>query len=517
MPRLQPTLLSSPCLLLSLSKPTRISHGGQLGTSNSGHAGVAHIHAREPHHPSHRNFSEAHTSTLINCPCVLRLCQIMLCQECSELVCQALSWKDDPQPETSKTRGRAKTVQEVLTAASHGCYICQLPAYSRQYSPIARRLREKSESWYLNTEFYVKKRDDSFHLFTCYAGLDDTDTPLGLVHDIALLPLADPSGQSAVWDHQIPTCTGNERVLGDVRRWLWECLQEHACCAQVQNSHTPLRLVDINPTRADERHFCVIETNAAWRRQPYLTLSHRWDADTPTLSNTTAHEYHRRNLWTKLPRTYQDAFAVVSALGFRYIWIDSLCISQDDRNGMLSEGLSMMQVYSGAVCNLSALKGEKGRMFATRHPSHVGSAQQLFNASHQNIQVRLADHNTWHSEVDEAPLNQRGWVLQERLLAARTLFFGKTQVLWECGLGRRCESYPILEPFSVSSQPSVLSSAGDRFYSVFRQIKPQSSLLQAEPNSSLGALKGPLSWEDLWWGLLDLYVPRAISFPRIDY
>ena len=40
---------------------------------------------------------------------------------------------------------------------------------------------------------------------------------------------------------------------------------------------------------------------------------------------------------------------------------------------------------------------------------------------------------TWAASVDgpASPLNGRGWVLQERLLAPRTLHFGREQLFWE--------------------------------------------------------------------------------------
>lgn len=42
--------------------------------------------------------------------------------------------------------------------------------------------------------------------------------------------------------------------------------------------------------------------------------------------------------------------------------------------------------------------------------------------------------------VLEGPLNKRGWVLQERALARRTIYFTDTQTYWECGDGVRCET-----------------------------------------------------------------------------
>jgi len=37
-------------------------------------------------------------------------------------------------------------------------------------------------------------------------------------------------------------------------------------------------------------------------------------------------------------------------------------------------------------------------------------------------------------------MNKRGWVLQERALACRTIYFTAQQTYWECGGGVRCET-----------------------------------------------------------------------------
>jgi hypothetical protein len=54
----------------------------------------------------------------------------------------------------------------------------------------------------------------------------------------------------------------------------------------------------------------------------------------------------------------------------------------------------------------------------------------------------LVENDFWIRDVDRAPLNTRGWVLQERLLAPRILHFGRNQLYWQCGLDALCEMFP---------------------------------------------------------------------------
>jgi hypothetical protein len=46
------------------------------------------------------------------------------------------------------------------------------------------------------------------------------------------------------------------------------------------------------------------------------------------------------------------------------------------------------------------------------------------------------------TSVDKAPLSQRGWTFQERVLSKRTVHFGD-QLYWECASLRACEYFPL--------------------------------------------------------------------------
>lgn len=63
----------------------------------------------------------------------------------------------------------------------------------------------------------------------------------------------------------------------------------------------------------------------------------------------------------------------------------------------------------------------------------------------------IDEYNLWKSDIDESPLLARAWVAQERLLAPRTLHFGKTEMIWECNGLRACESFPTGFPDSCTS------------------------------------------------------------------
>lgn len=149
--------------------------------------------------------------------------------------------------------------------------------------------------------------------------------------------------------------------------------------------------------------------------------------------------------YQSLSKTFQEAVAVTKSLGVRYLWIDSLCIIQDSIIDWQQEGLKMSHVYSNSYLNIAAAHATDGRggLFTTRNPDKM---QPIYIDTDWNgigkYRLFLRDEAFWNRGVDQAPLHQRGWVLQERALAKRTVHFGSDQLFWECCEGTYSETFP---------------------------------------------------------------------------
>jgi hypothetical protein len=59
-----------------------------------------------------------------------------------------------------------------------------------------------------------------------------------------------------------------------------------------------------------------------------------------------------------LSRTFQDAVRITRELGERYLWIDSLCIIQDDEDDWAREAALMAEVYRNSYCTLTGLSSK---------------------------------------------------------------------------------------------------------------------------------------------------------------
>jgi len=59
-----------------------------------------------------------------------------------------------------------------------------------------------------------------------------------------------------------------------------------------------------------------------------------------------------------MPLAFQHAIMVTRRLGFRYIWIDSLCIIQDSKQDWKEQAAKMQHVYEGAILTIAADAGD---------------------------------------------------------------------------------------------------------------------------------------------------------------
>ncbi|TVY88689.1 hypothetical protein LAWI1_G006194, partial [Lachnellula willkommii] len=107
-----------------------------------------------------------------------------------------------------------------------------------------------------------------------------------------------------------------------------------------------------------------------------------------------------------------------------YLWIDSLCIIQDSTQDWLQEVGLMEDVYTNSICNIAASHSSDGHggLFRKRNP-HLAKAL-IIHPQWENVEDRqhliVHDRDFWKERINNAPLNKRGWVLQERLLTSRT-------------------------------------------------------------------------------------------------
>lgn len=140
-----------------------------------------------------------------------------------------------------------------------------------------------------------------------------------------------------------------------------------------------------------------------------------------------------QDLKSQIPPVIHDAMYVVEALDESLLWVDSLCIVQDDANAKHYLIQEMASVYDRAALTLVACNGVSA---GDNLPGVQYNSRRLTNlASIGNTDLHLSNSRVFKHDVDQSVYNTRGWTFQERLLSRRCLYFTPTQVVLECDCG----------------------------------------------------------------------------------
>jgi hypothetical protein len=257
----------------------------------------------------------------------------------------------------------------------------------------------------------------------------------------------------------------------------------------------------------------------------YIALSHCWgSAQHCTLTSETLPEFKASIPWHILPKTFQDATIFSTKLDVYYIWIDALCIIQDDPTDWEIESAKMADIYQDSYLTLAATGSSNdvggcfppGEYPATAAEYELSVRRSLFHSHHIMVRKKV-EHWTWppsKASTDIHPLLSRGWAFQERILSPRVLHFCKQELLWECRGETVCEcgSLPTLSEmkkhFLVTGNPEEPGPPNDSL----SNTSPPEPVLVHEPFS--GLLTGyPLESTD---GFGRAVTASSISRPFVD-
>ncbi|KAF5659840.1 heterokaryon incompatibility protein [Fusarium circinatum] len=268
-----------------------------------------------------------------------------------------------------------------------------------------------------------------------------------------------PNAESKLAPIDIPVSSKSDECFMWIKERLHECENAHDCWNST-DLKTPKRLLEISNDRL------ILRTNIL--KEKYATLSHCWgtlsSASIKLLKSTYGNFTHEGIALGDLALTFQDAADVCKRLGIQYIWIDSLCIAQDDPQDWLEESTHMADIYANAFIGLFAghAKDGNGGLYSNRYdpepflvvekiPVKDGRGQErTMCIQHQ----RLIGHDlTFYFDLFpdfpsyeyrqlptvKEPLYQRGWVFQELHLSPRAILFNSTELTWVCNQDAQCE------------------------------------------------------------------------------
>jgi hypothetical protein len=114
-----------------------------------------------------------------------------------------------------------------------------------------------------------------------------------------------------------------------------------------------------------------------------------------------------------MPQTFKDAIQTTQRLGIHYLWIDALCLLQQDADEWLRESPLMHEVYGNATLSLAAvssMNNEQG-LYRKRSKSGAPPATVSLISSGGTLDCRVVREDFWQGEILSEPLYQRGWCL----------------------------------------------------------------------------------------------------------
>ncbi|PQE04905.1 heterokaryon incompatibility protein [Rutstroemia sp. NJR-2017a BBW] len=236
-----------------------------------------------------------------------------------------------------------------------------------------------------------------------------------------------------------------------MQAWLGDCISSHPKCSRMEE-HLPLlptRVIEVGGKRSQICHLVP----GANTRGNYAALSHCWGSSNNQPLKTTDETLRLRQQGMKdeeLPKTFRDAVQVCRELGIKYLWIDSLCIiqDQDSQEDWAREAPKMGDVYGNSVLTIfaTASADSSGGLFRNRLGLRIWPCPMgLFGQQYIVFRFPKFEIFSDPGDLDTSqfhPLNHRGWVLQEQILSRRSLVFTPDYIIWRCASMSTNEKYP---------------------------------------------------------------------------
>jgi hypothetical protein len=385
-----------------------------------------------------------------------------LCSECKAIFD---NWYDRDNWRSAKSGHTHHNILDLRRSALKGCPVCALVLRGLDPEAIQKLLQNRPRfKGLVRVRLKVSKFDGLYAVEILFyvesdklpIQLEDSwkttielfrSGRLGLSQSTKLTPIANSLEVSANSEtgkiQKIADCKENWALI---KNWLRTCQDKHTNCSQKNiDRQLPTRLIDVGVNGGDLKLF---QTKSLPRETQYLTLSHCWGGEVyTTLTSSNFQEFLSHIPAESFTKTFREAVITTRTLGFRYLWIDSLCIIQDDEVDWQHESSKMGTVYTNTALNIAASAAPNGEYgcFLNRTSGQVYGCKVATRERPDSSDITLWDctipNFSWELLRNNI-LNSRAWVFQELYLSPRILYFTAHQLAWECISSKACEIFP---------------------------------------------------------------------------
>jgi hypothetical protein len=379
---------------------------------------------------------------------------VPLCDRCLQFDIQSFA-------EASEGR-RGYTLSSVEEGASTGCEFCsllnqcvkELPRDpweqhkipyihmslwendTRQISKTPRRsgLCANRLKFWVGGHYTVKQKESEIDIF-------EGEICLAAEPDSAAAWNGDITGRFLGHD------PASEEHFNTVRTWLQECTEHKRCNSDIstgdridhRNVRLPARCIYVPSDLEDIR---LEETEG--KRGAYITLSHRWNEGTEKCKTKIANYNGRLDgALGVLPPLFQNVFYIAQKLDIKYVWIDSLCIVQDDVADWKREAPKMAQYYQFSTLSVAGTEpspelglfeefSEDYQPWSSLTRLPYRDSKGLFSGWFYVYRRKTLLHDEYEKTIKNSKILQRGWIVQEWILSRRLLWYTPVGIYFEC-------------------------------------------------------------------------------------
>lgn len=294
----------------------------------------------------------------------------------------------------------------------------------------------------------------------------------------------------------------SDQVFAKINEWIVSCCRNHSFCHPGEDALLPRFVIEIHGSDRKKPSLQLFENDTLQNKKGrYIALSYVWGIrpQPVQLMKGNLEQLKESIDYDCVPGTIQDAIRVAQRLGVKYVWVDALCIVQDDDIIKKQQIGQMQNIY--------------GQSYLTLQAANVMTVKESFlklRKSPNSFKLRYDDSSHVYlrgytpSRVPGGSARQRGWVFQETVLSSRLLVYGEQQIIFHCREELRYEEGVRANQMEslFSASPFFLRPGDYRNY--FRNMLTR---FNPGPNRRLDFLCA-------WYGALDnAYTTRMLTYP----
>ncbi|KAF2093811.1 HET-domain-containing protein [Rhizodiscina lignyota] len=296
--------------------------------------------------------------------------------------------------------------------------------------------------------------------------------------------------------------------------WLHHCREAHPSCRNQYPDFMPDRLLRISKASKDP-----VLIQGKFEPAPYVALLYCWGnaKDILVTNRNNLEEHLDRIVLDSLPLVLQDAATVCRLLDVDYLWVDSLCIIQndEDQRDWSQQSAQMRKIYSGAElviavesspdCTIGFLEGQDTQVPWRPFEFEHDGRKTIYFAKVPSLSESIGS-------IQTTSLSRRGWAMQEVILPNRILHFTEREMIWECNTNCRCAcGTPTHGLWKLDMQFITNSGAGTAWTKATRKYCDEGSDANSRHLEDFLRIRTTTAVIWAWERLVELYSQRQLT------